>query len=65
MSALQACLATLVGLFVVVYAKLDVLEERIQFLKPYAWFNLGYWFYDLICMYILVTLPQENRLFVR
>jgi len=57
-SALQACLATLVGLFVVVYAKLDVLEERIQFLKPYAWFNLGYWFYDLICMYILVTLPQ-------
>eukprot|EP00088_Acartia_fossae_P059434 TRINITY_DN7054_c0_g1_i3.p1 TRINITY_DN7054_c0_g1~~TRINITY_DN7054_c0_g1_i3.p1 ORF type:complete len:262 (+),score=50.68 TRINITY_DN7054_c0_g1_i3:508-1293(+) len=57
-SALQAALATLVGLCVVLYAKLDVLHTNIQFLKPYAWFNLGYWLYDLVCMYILVTLPQ-------
>lgn len=57
-SALQAVLATLVGLWVVLYARLDVIDTNIQFLKPYAWFNLGYWLYDLVCMYILVTLPQ-------
>jgi hypothetical protein len=57
-SAIQAVLATLVGIWVVLYARLDVTDTHIPFLKPYAWFSLGYWLYDLVCMYILVTLPK-------
>jgi len=59
-SIIQALLATSVGLIAVNLTNSDVLYTRVQFLKPYAWFSLGYWTYDLVCLFILVTQEAKN-----
>jgi len=59
-SIIQALLATSVGLIAVNLTNSDVLYTRVQFFKPYAWFSLGYWTYDLVCLFILVSQEAEN-----
>ena len=54
MSCLQAISATLIGCTAARYALSDVIYTRLFFLKPYAWFSLGYWTYDLVCLFLLV-----------
>lgn len=60
-SILQAGLATLVGVAAVLSTNNDILDTRIPFLKPYAWFNLGYWIYDLVCLFVLVTRDEGEQ----
>ena len=54
-SILNAGLATLVGCFAVRAIDNDLLDTRLEFLKPYAWFSLGYWIYDMSCMFLIIT----------
>lgn len=58
-SALQATFATGVGLVGISRSGTDMLHIRLPFLRPFAWFSLGYWLYDLVCLFILVTGEQE------
>ena len=59
-SFLQATLATLVGFSAVLYTRSDILHTQLSFLKPYAWFSVGYWFYDLICLYVIVSMERKD-----
>lgn len=59
-SFLQATLATLVGFSAVLYTRSDILHTQLSFLKPYAWFSIGYWFYDLICLYVIVSMERKD-----
>jgi hypothetical protein len=38
-----------------------MLHIRLPFLQPFAWFSLGYWLYDLVCLFVLVTLEQMKE----
>ena len=59
-SITQALLATILGFIAVQSTYSDLLNTRVHFLKPYAWFSLGYWTYDLVCLFILVTRDKEK-----
>lgn len=59
-SFLQATLATLVGFSAVLYTRSDILHTQLSFLKPYAWFSIGYWFYDLVCLYVIVSMERKD-----
>ena len=60
-SFLQATLATLVGFSAVLYTRSDILHTQLSFLKPYAWFSIGYWFYDLVCLYVIVSMERKDN----
>jgi hypothetical protein len=60
-SALQATFATGVGLVGISRSGTDMLHIRLAFLRPFAWFSLGYWLYDLVCLFILVTREQLDE----
>ena len=59
-SALQATFATGVGLVAVHLAGTDLLHIRLPFLRPFAWFSLGYWLYDLVCLFVLITRERQE-----
>jgi len=59
-SLLQACVATTVGYMAVMSTNNDLLDTRVKFLAPYAWFSLGYWLYDLVCLFVIVTGRSER-----
>lgn len=60
-SALQAIFATGIGLVSVSLSGTDMLYIRLPFLKPFAWFSLGYWIYDLVCLFLLVTHEKQQK----
>jgi hypothetical protein len=60
-SAGQAVFATGVGLFSISLTGTEMLHIQLPFLKPFAWFSLGYWLYDLVCLFVLVTLEERDK----
>jgi len=54
-SIFQAIYATITGVCVLYQANADLLDTRISFLQLYASFSLGYWIYDLVCLYLVVS----------
>lgn len=58
-SLFQAVYSTLMGSCILYQANGDLLDTPVSFLRLYAWFSLGYWTYDLVCLYLIVSSGQH------